>query len=171
MAQFEVNWIAPEFEYREKDVSWYWITIIVAACIVAFAVWERNFLFGFFVVLAEILVIVWANREPRELAFALTDNGLSIGFPDILSDETPDEVIPGGEKFHSLKEFESWSAEEIEEGWHEIAFNFHAKLRTPLKILAPSEALDETRKNLKLLLREVEHQTTLIESIEKLIRF
>lgn len=155
MAQFEIHWQAPEFEYREKTVSWYWISIIAAACIIAFAVWERNFLFGFFVVVAEILVITWANREPREIDFELTDSGLTVG----------------PHKYHALKEFESWSAEEFAEGWSEIAFNFRAKLRTPLKILAPTETLDEIRKNLKLILREVEHQTTLIEAIEKLLRF
>jgi hypothetical protein len=155
MAQFEIHWQAPEFEYREKTVSWYWISIIAAACIIAFAVWERNFLFGLFVVVAEILVITWANREPREIDFELTDSGLTVG----------------PHKYHALKEFESWSAEEFAVGWSEIAFNFRAKLRTPLKILAPTETLDEIRKNLKLILREVEHQTTLIEAIEKLLRF
>lgn len=155
MANFEITWHAPEFEYREKDVSWYWITIIVAALIVAFSVWERNFLFGFFIVIAEILVITWGNREPAELEFMLNDNGISVG----------------AHKFHSLKEFESWSTEEAAEDWAELGFNFRAKLRTPLKVLVPQEMVSEIRAHLKLILREVEHQTSLIEAIEKLFRF
>ncbi len=62
MATFEINWEAPEFEYREKDVSWYWISIIAAAAIIAFSVWQRNFLFGFFIVIAEMLVIDGAGE-------------------------------------------------------------------------------------------------------------
>lgn len=155
MAQFEITWQAPEFEYREKDVSWYWITIIIAALIIAFSVWERNFLFGFFIVIAEVLVITWGNQLPREVSFTLTDTQIEVG----------------AAKFHSLKEFESWSTEEIEDGWAEIAFNFRAKLKTPLKILAPKDTLDEIRKNLKTVLKEIEHQNSFIDSIEKLLRF
>lgn len=155
MAQFEVTWQAPEFEYHEKDVSWYWISIIVAACIIAFSVWQRNFLFGFFIVIAEILVIMFANQQPRMISFSLDENTLTIG----------------EHKSHSLKEFESWSAEDQGGGWFELGFNFHAKFRVPLKILAPADKLEDIRKNLKTLLREVEHQTTLIEAIEKWLRF
>ena len=46
MAKFETTWEAPEFEYREKEVSWYWISIIAAALIIAFSVWEKDFLFA-----------------------------------------------------------------------------------------------------------------------------
>jgi hypothetical protein len=155
MAQFTITWEAPEFEYREKDISWYWITIIIAACIIAFSVWEGNFLFGLFIVIAEILVIMWGSQEPRIIAFTLTESEIEIG----------------EHKSHSLKEFESWSAENFGDGWAEIGFNFHAKLKVPLKVLAPTETLEEIRKNLKTLLREVEHQTTLIEAIEKLVKF
>jgi hypothetical protein len=155
MAQFAISWEAPEFEYREKGVSWYWITIIIAACIIAFSVWEKNFLFGFFIVIAEILVIAMGNQEPRTISFHLTDQNLEIG----------------DHKFHSLKEFESWSADEIGGGFVEMAFNFHARLKIPLKILAPETALDEIRKNLKPVLREIEHEITFIEAIEKLLRF
>ena|ERR1700722_2676403 len=155
MASFTIAWQAPEFEYREKTISWYWITIIVAACIIAFSVWERNFLFGFFIVIAEILVIAWGNQQPRMVSFVLTDATLSIG----------------EQKSHTLKEFESWSTDEMDEGLVEILFNFRAKLKTPLKILAPEEKLEEIRKNLKPILKEVEYQSTLIDAIEKLLRF
>lgn len=152
---FTVSWEAPEYEYHEKGVSWYWITIIIAACIIAFSVWERNFLFGFFVVIAEILVIAWGNREPAILIFTLDENGIAIG----------------PRKFHSLKEFESWSADDLANGWAEIIFNFKNHIKIPLKILLPDDKLEEVKKNLKPILKEVEHQTTLIDAIEKLLRF
>ena len=79
MAKFETTWEAPEFEYREKEVSWYWISIIAAALIIAFSVWQKDFLFGFFIVIAEMLFIVWGNKAPRTLTFTLTDTELNIG--------------------------------------------------------------------------------------------
>lgn len=154
MAKFEMSWEAPEFEYHEKDVSWYWISIIIAALIIAFSVWERNYLFGLFVVIAEVLIILWANQEPPIVLFTLRDDGLEVGTA----------------KFHTLKEFESWSADGGDP-WVEMKFNFRAKLKTPLALTAPADTLDEIRKNLKPLLPEVEHEITLIEAIEKLLRF
>jgi hypothetical protein len=68
MASFEINWQAPEFEYRPKSISWYWTSI-----------WDRNFLFGVFIVIAEVLLIAWGNDAPPTVNFVLTDSNLSIG--------------------------------------------------------------------------------------------
>ena len=155
MASFTMEWEAPEYEYREKTVSWYWVSIIVAAIIIAFSIWEKNFLFGFFVVIAEILFIVWGNRTPRTVRFTLTENGI---------------VMEGG-KSHPIKDFESFSIETAGNGMVELVFVFRAKLKTPFKTLIPEGRAAELRNNLKTLLKEVPYEPTLIDSIEKLLRF
>lgn len=157
MTKFETTWAAPEFEYREKDVSWYWISIIVAALIIAFSVWQKDFLFGFFVVIAEILFIVWGNKVPAVVPFVLTDA----------------EITIGGYKSYLMKEFEGWSMDAPGDGaeWAEIMFHFRSHLHPPLILMVPTEKLAELRANLKTVLREVEHQPTLVDSIEKFLRF
>lgn len=155
MAQFSIEWQAPEFEYREKEVSWYWISIIIACVIVAFAVWERNFLFGFFVVIAEMLFVSWGDRAPRLVHFDLTDK----------------EIAIDGKKFYPMGQLETWSADHLDDEWTELIFSFKAKLKTPLKLLAPTGLIEEIRKNLKTALRETEHQPTLLDALEKLVRF
>ena len=84
MAQFHTEWSAPEFEYRPKSVSWYWISIICAAAIIAFAIWEQNFLFGIFVVIAEILLIAWGNEMPATVSITLTESELSSAMQSII---------------------------------------------------------------------------------------
>lgn len=155
MAKFEITWEAHEFEYREKGVSWYWLSIIVAALIVAFSVWIRNFLFGLFIVIAEVLFIVWGNRVPRVIEFRLSDDGIEID----------------GQKFHALKEFESWSVNDLGNGYVELMLSFRSKVKTPLTVLVSEEHLEAIRTNLKALLKEVEHDPSLIDSIEKLTKF
>jgi hypothetical protein len=155
MAKFEITWEAPEFEYRDKGVSWYWLSIIIAAIIVAFSVWTRNFLFGFFIIIAEMLFIVWGNKAPRTITFKMNDVNVEI-----------DE-----HKIYPLKEFESWSADASGGEWIEMLFNFRSRLKTPLRILVPETKLEEVRANLKAILKEVEYQQTLLDSIEKLLRF
>ena len=45
------------------------------------------------------------------------------------------------------------------------------KLKTPLKILTPKSQIEEIRKNLKPLLKEIEHTETFVDTIEKFLRF
>ncbi|HUC31386.1 MAG TPA: hypothetical protein VMR99_01705 [Candidatus Paceibacterota bacterium] len=155
MAKFEITWEAPEFEYREKDVSWYWFSIIAAALIIAFSVWEKDFLFGFFIVIAEMLFIVWGNRVPQTTRFTVTDTEINIG----------------GYKTYLFKEFESWSADSDGVEWAEVTFYFRSRLHPPLALIVPEEKMTELRANLKTVLKEIEHQPTLIDSIEKFLRF
>ncbi len=155
MAKFEISWEAPEFEYREKDVSWYWISIIVAAVIIAFSVWQKDFLFGFFIVIAEMLFIVWGNRSPKAVAFTLTDTEIDIG----------------GFKSHAMKEFESWSAESDGAEWADVMFYFRSHIRPPLLVIVPEEKMAELRTNLRVVLKEIEHEPSLLDSIEKFLRF
>lgn len=155
MAPFRMIWEAPEYEYREKGSAWYWSSIIVAALCVAFAVWQRNFLFGFFVVVAEILFIVWGNRAPRMVSFALTETSFMID----------------NEKSRLLKEFESMSIEPLGTDWSEVIFTFHAKLKPPLRVLLPEDRIAEFRDRMKLLIKEVPYEPTFLDAIEKLFRF
>ncbi len=155
MVPFQMTWEAPEYEYREKGPSWYWSSIIVAALCVAFAVWQRNFLFGFFVIVAEILFIIWGNRAPRTVSFMLTETNFVIG----------------NEKNRLLKEFETMSIDPLGTDWNEIVFTFHAKLKTPFKILVPESRIAEFRDRMKTLVKEVPHEPTFLDAIEKLLRF
>lgn len=157
MAESEIKWEAPEFEHRERDVSWYWISIIIAATIIAFAVWQRNFLFGLFVVIAEILVIIWGDRTPRMTTFILTEKGVGIE--------------PG--KFHPFAGMESFSVDEghDDEPWDNIIFHFHGKFKLPLIIKLPKEKLDEAKATIKKILKEVDYEPSFLDSLEKLIGF
>ncbi len=155
MAHFRTEWTSPEFEYRPKSVSWYWISIICAAAIIAFSIWERNFLFGVFVVIAEVLLIAWGNEIPATIELTLTDNDLSIA----------------DAKHYQLNLFESFSMNDQNGEWTELFFLFKAKLRAPLKVLLPQERSDEIRENLKTVLRETDFEPSLIDSLEKIIGF
>jgi hypothetical protein len=156
MAEFEIQWEAPEYEYREKSVSWYWTSIIIAALVIAFSVWQKNFLFGFFVVVAEMLFIVWGSKVPRTVTFSITETGIA---------------IEAERKFHAFKDFESVSVDPLDDEWAEVAFTFRAKLKTPFKVMFPRARLGELRDAMKAVLKEIPYEPTLLDSIEKLLRF
>lgn len=158
-----MTWHAPEFAYRGRGVSWYWVTIIIAAVMVAFAVWQRDFLFGLFVIVAEILAIVWATRIPRMISFAVTER----------------EFLIGERRRYAMTEFESFSVDEDEftgdftdhGDFVALIFHFKGKLRAPLRVMLPAVYLDSARKNFTTVLRELPYEPTLIDSLEKIIGF
>ncbi|MEK9180567.1 MAG: hypothetical protein AAB897_04105 [Patescibacteria group bacterium] len=155
MANPEIRWSAPEFEERPKGVSWYWLSIIVAVIILGLAVWQRNFLFGFFVVLAEILVLVWGNRQAEIVNFSVTEKGIAIA----------------DRKNHLYSELENFSVNDAEGELADIFLRFKSRLKPSLKIRVPKSKLGEVRGVLGSALREVEHQHSLLDALEEFLRF
>ncbi|MEK7608837.1 MAG: hypothetical protein AAB495_04630 [Patescibacteria group bacterium] len=152
----EVMWDAPEFEHRPKTVSWYWITIIAAALLVGVAVWQRNVLFGIFVVIAEVLILVWAEREPRNITFHLSEKHISI-------DEN---------KRHALDEFVSFSIDDgHEEEIMEAFLRFKSHFRPILRVRIPSEKLVTARQVLQSKLPESKFEPALLDVIERFLGF
>lgn len=152
----EINWSAPEYEYRPKEVSWFWISIIVAVLVLALAVWQRNFLFGFFVVVAEILLIVWGSREPREINFSFSDKGLTVD----------------GRKFYAWDEIQNWSARAPEESkYGNLLLNFKGRLKPDMRVLLPKSKFAEIRKAFAEKLPEVEWEESIIDTLERFLRF
>jgi len=156
MSPFEIKWTAPEFAFREKSVSWYWLSIIISVIILGLAVWQKNFLFGFFVVVAEILILSWANRKPADVEFLLNERGLSVG----------------GQKFYQYAEMQSWSASaEPDEEWPTLSLQFKKNLQADLKIQIPKARAAEIQKTLKTILPQVEYQKSLLDVLEEFLGF
>lgn len=152
----DIHWEAPEFLHHQKTVSWYWITIITAIVILGFAVWQKNFLFGFFIVLAEVLILFAAANEPRMVTFLLNEKGLTID----------------GKTFYPYSEFLTFSIRpefDEREGWREIVLHLHKRLQPILKIHASTHDLPTIRKQLLEKTTEVEWDISLLDVIQEFI--
>jgi hypothetical protein len=156
MGKFTIKWQAPEFHYREKDVSWYWISVIVAIIILSVSVWQKNFLFAVFIVIAEILVLVWAGKKPRTLTFSLDEKGLSID----------------GKKFYPYSTIGAFAISESSmDEWHELSFRFNHGLRPLLKTRIPAERSKEIEEALITVIQKTELEESLLDILEKLTGF
>lgn len=156
MQKFEIVWQAPEFEYYEKDVSWYWLSVIVAVIVLSAAVWQQNFLFAVFIVVAEILVLVWAAQQPRMVEFRIDEKGLLIG----------------GKKFYPYAEIIGFSADENgEDEWPELMFRFQRRLQPTVRIKTPKARFGEIEKALAPLVRKIEFEESFLESLERFLGF
>lgn len=152
----EIIWNAPEFEHREKTLSWYWLTIIGAALLVGLAVWQKNVLFGVFVVIAEILVLVWAGREPRAIPFRINEKQFFIG---------PTTV-------YTLDQFQAFSLDSAsEEELVDLVLHFKSKVRPLLKIKLPKATTSSVHEFLAARLEERAFEASLLDAVEKLLKF
>lgn len=151
-----IEWQAPEFEYRPKDISWYWLSIFITLIFLGAAIWQRNFLFGVFVVVGEILVMSWANREPRNVQFKLGEGGLEIA----------------GEKVYPYTDMASFSAYDGNEArWPHVVIRFQKRLRVPLAVGVPREKSESIKGLLKSFVPQTDPESSLLESLEKFIGF
>ncbi len=157
MPPFKIEWDAPEFEERQKTVSWYWITIILAVLVLAFSIWEQNFLFGIFVIIAEVLFIAWGNRTPNRVHFVMNEKGLT---------------VPGA-TFYPYHEFETFSVDESDEesAWGSLFFRLKRRARLTLRVYIPKERIKEAAQALRLGVREVEHEESLTDALERFFKF
>lgn len=82
-----IEWMAPEFEFREKDESWFFgLGLIMTAVIIYFAL-VKNFLAVVLFLLASFVLMKYANRRPRDMKFRVGPKGVEIG-DEIYSFET-----------------------------------------------------------------------------------
>jgi len=155
----QISWRAPEFEYHEKSAAWYWTTVLIALIILAFALWQKNFLFGVFVIIAEILLIIWANKKPDVVEFVVGEKGILIN----------------NKRNYSYGELESYSVdEESDPDFTRIVFKPKHRTRVRLEMVIPKAQADEV---LDFLadetpgLPEMDYEVTFLDALERFLKF
>lgn len=154
MNEAGLTWTAPEYEYRHKTISWYWLSILVSLAALAFAVWTKNFLFAVFILIAEILVMVWAHQKPADVLFILTEQTLSVG----------------DNKEYSISDFDSFSLGEKDD-YRELSLRYKSRFRFPLVVSVPSSLAERVRTALSRVMPETDPVHSVLDDIDKLIRF
>ena len=156
MADSELQWRAPEFEERLKDVSWYWASIIAAVLILSFALWQKNFLFAVFILIAELLMLVWGNRAPQMITFSLDATTLTVG----------------GKSRYALGDMEHFSvAESTSTEWISLILHPKRGVRLPVTIHAPKSQLADIEKRLVAKMPKAEHEESFLDTLEKFLGF
>ncbi len=157
-----IKWQALEFEYQKKDVSWYWLSVMAAIILVALAIWQGNFLFAIFIVIAELVVVSFAGKFPPVWEFKISGKGVEIGRPN----------QQGEKKFYPYEKLEGFDIHSGGDETHkELVFKSESKLQPFLKINIHSEDEERIKKFLLKFLPREEFDKSAIDSVSKLIRF
>jgi len=151
-----VQWQAPAFEYYPKDVSWYWLSFIIAILLVAFSIWQKNFLFAVFIFLAEISVLMMAGRKPDLIKFEINEKGLSF--------------LEKNYSFNDLEKFCLRPSNE-DKNFEELILKKKTHINPYLKIFVDARVSSQVSDILSQKLNEEQYEESLLDSILKWLRF
>ncbi len=158
----EIEWQAPEFEYRPKDISWYWLSLMVGIILLALSVWQKNFMFAIFVVITWFVIIFASRRPPTIWSFKLSEKGIEISLPD--GDRSSD-------KFYPINEVEGFDVHTGSQDYNELILKVRKRFSPYLKIDFPADEKENIEKFLEKYVPKEEYSESLADSFSKLIRF
>jgi hypothetical protein len=144
-----ISWMSPEFHYHEKDEAWPLFISLGGAAFAAYALWQHNFLFFVFTLIATGLMLVWGTRKPRHFEFEINDTGL---------------VIDG--KMYRYREFTSFALSD-----NSLHFIPKSSIRPRLEIIVPPSRERAIREHLLDFLHETEYTESFVEALGHWLRF
>ncbi len=151
----EISWRAAEYQYVEKDVSWYWIIIIIASILVLISLFRDNFFFAVFIAIAAVTLIFFGRRKPQIFDFKINDKGVAIG----------DKI------FYDYERLEGFVIRKRPERLDEIVLKKKGAINPYIKIPVDSKLAPKVKGFLEKKLPEIEYQDSLIDIISEWFGF
>lgn len=149
-----MHWSAPEYSYHNKDVAWYAAVFGIAVGLVLLALWQRNFLFVVFIIVAAITLMAWGRRQPAIIEFELSNAGLRIG----------------GEQF-AKESFNGFYLKNFGKDWSRLYLKKSGKLSNYLVLLLPKNIFDMVRNSCLNHWAEIERQESLVDTLADFFGF
>ncbi len=150
-----ISWRAAEYDFVPKGTIWHgWVGVGVLV-LVGIALWQQNFFFAIFILIAGAMVVVLGNKRPEVLDFAVDENGCHIGTAILYP-------------FDQLEDFSIYSRQHRLD---EFIVRRKSALNRVIHIPVDSETAQKVRMFLEDKLPEVEHEPSLLESIADILGF
>ncbi|MBI4119600.1 MAG: hypothetical protein HY456_02000 [Parcubacteria group bacterium] len=155
MHKENIVWHAPEYEYRHKDAAWMWLSVIFTIFLVIFAIWQKNYLFGAFVVLAETTVLFRGNRMPPIWQFEINDEGVKIG----------------ENKFYPFSSLEGFDMHTDNAEYKHLVLKPHSHLSAYVKIRVPVDESDAVEARMLESIPKKAYEESFHEALGRFLKF
>ncbi|MBI4993818.1 hypothetical protein HZC33_02585 [Candidatus Wolfebacteria bacterium] len=162
----EIIWQIPEYVYRQKDVSWRWLSLIITIFLIAFAAWQKNFLFAVFAAIVFFVMNYMANQLPPIWRAQIDKNGVSL--------KTPAGEIKKFYPFEKIEGFwirSDYFAGNEKEEFKELVLKIKEKISPFLKINIYPEDEKDIDNFLSKFIPKEEYPESFAESLQKMIGF
>ena len=148
-----IAWEAPEAEHIEKSTTWYWASMAVAIVLIAIALWQKNFLFAVFIVIAELAIFMFAGEKPKMWDFTIDEQGVTIE----------------GHKTYKYSTITLYDIHQFSDEYHELVLQTKSKVHHYIKIFIHAEDEQKIREALNKKVPHGEIEVTFFEFLERLI--
>lgn len=149
-----IEWHIKTHDNTEKGTPFYTIFFSVFALLLLFALWQKNFLFGVFVILAGGLVLFLSSQDPSSFTFRIDKKGMHILESDALY------------PFAQLSHFD---IHELNEEYAELFFVLEGKLHPTLRIRIYEHQREDIEKLLKVYVPKKDIELSLLDSLSRII--
>ena len=106
------SWRFPEYVQYHKNIWWYVISLVILAALVVWQIMVNDVTFAIFLVLFYLITLLYENRSPEMLLFAITPDGVKVG-----------------KNFHFYREFSHFYVIYQEQGVKNLYLEFRNVLR------------------------------------------
>lgn len=148
----EISWLADEYEKRGEDTYWYLAVIGVATVLIILGIFARSYFFIILVVLASLMLFVYAHKEPRKISCTVSTKGIKVG-----------------NKFFDYKNLKSfWVFDKT--SFKELSLETSWKLNQFIRIPLGDADIKAIKNILKGFLPEKEHEEFITEQLAKILK-
>ncbi len=78
-----VSWKTLEFQKKNRHPDWVWGVGLISALSAIVSFFYGNIFFGIFLIVAGVVTIIYAFKDPKELEITISEKGISINGEDI----------------------------------------------------------------------------------------
>ncbi len=75
----KIEWVAPEYEERERDSQWFWALGIIVVAVSATSIIYGNYFFAALIILGGGMLGFFALRKPDMISYELSEKGVRMG--------------------------------------------------------------------------------------------
>lgn len=150
-----ITWQAPEFEHIEKSTTWYWGSMGIAVVLIAIALWQKNFLFAVFIVVAELAIFMFAGEKPKMWDFAIDERGITIE----------------KHKTYRYQDITLYDIHDFSDEYSELVLRTRSKIHHYVKIFIRVEDEERIMEMLDERIERGEIEVTAMELLERAIGF
>jgi hypothetical protein len=150
-----LTWEAPEFEHVEKSTTWYWGSMIVAVILMGIALWQKNFLFAVFIMVAELAIFMLSEEKPKMWDFMIDHRGVTIE----------------KHKLYKYSTIKMYDIHGFSDEYHELVLQTTSKVHHYIKMFIHVEDEERVAELLDQRIPRGEIEVTFMELIERAIGF
>lgn len=153
-AGHEITWKAAEYEHSAKDTSWYWMIGGAVIFFLILSLWQKNFFFAVFVVIAGVMVGMFGRRRPNIIDFKANDEG--IGY---------------GTRFLAYDQIEKFAVRNRPGHLDEIIIHKKTTINPVVHIPIDEKLRERVQSLMREKLPEIEHQESLVDAFAEWLGF